>query len=198
MTPAQANAEAPHWLGLARALARRHPAPPLYSREDWEAEAYLGLAVALRDLETDGRRPRATYAPFIRMAVMRHLAKARRAVNSAASDGPTRATLASAVSMDERKAQVEDEGMLSRHDTVPGPSPDPAQALDEAALMGAIRTLALSLSPDYRRALGFLLRGTPPSEVAALTGETPGAVSNRRMRVRRVLAATLEPLGYSC
>jgi DNA-directed RNA polymerase specialized sigma24 family protein len=190
VTPAEANAEAARWTGYARAISRRYRPPSLYTRDDWEAEALLGLAVALRHL--DRTRP-GTHSGYIERVVTNHLKKCIRAVLNAPPGGgngdPPRATYARAKSLDERASFDDVDGPCDRHDITPSPaSPCPVEAAHASALFATLGKLAQTLPASQRVTLGWLLRGATMTEEAEATGQTTGQVRTRRTRVRAKVA----------
>lgn len=208
MRPAEANALAARWMPLARSLARRYAPPPTYSREDWDAEAYLGLATALRDADPmQGAR-----ASFVHTVVKRHLTKARRDVNKAPkapvelwlylrneagygnTPDPPRVTYAKAVSLDAPVDNYDDGDVLTGHDVTPAPaSPDPAEVAEIASQVAyrldQVRAAAGGMSPVERMTLGHMLRGLSTAQSAKAGAGTHAAVRTRRTRVRKKLVA---------
>lgn len=196
MTPEDANREAHRWVGFTRSLARRPP--PTYSQEDWEAEALFALARALRDFEArPGRFPMGRFVPYLRKVVARHLADCRDALDRTPSgQGPPRVTFAQTLSMEAPIGDTMDPDEASLHDIVANTgSPDPYDAFVAKELMTAIRGTFPHLDPDHREALGYLLVGLTPTQVARLTGRTEQAEADRRLRVRRILDLMLRQRG---
>ncbi len=198
MTRSEANAEAHRWVGFARALARRSPRPPTYTREDWEAEGLFGLAKGL--LRLDPRGPRATYAPFLRRVIRDHLSTARKDAYRAPAPGhESRARWAEVISMDEEATRTDDDGeALQRHETVPDPlSPNPYEEAVRADIVRELRAYAAVTTPVLRTHLALLAAGVERDEAARRLGVSANAVSGARKRLRADLRARLEPLGYA-
>lgn len=202
MTPEQADREAHYWMGFARGVARATPRPPTYTAEDWEAEAFLGLAVALKRLEPRG--PRATFAPFIRRVISGHLSTARTDAYRSATPGPggaSRAEWANVHSMDEPGTAPEggDEEALDRHELLADPnSPNPYERAVCAELRSNLDAWAATATPTLRAHLGYLLAGLTPSELAPVLGVTVDAVQGARKRLRAELRTYLQARGYAC
>jgi len=193
MTGREADEVARYWYGYALSMAKGRP--PLYSQEDWQAEALVGLAKAVSDLPSGAPMP--LQAVYVKRAVSTHLAKARRNVNNGptADSGP-RVTYATAKRLDEPQNLGGGE-IGTRHDVVGDPaSPDPWRSFTEATLRADLREFAATLGASHRQAFGFLLRSLEPAEVARITGRTETAESNLRLRVRRKLRTALEARGY--
>lgn len=198
MNEAEANREAPYWMSYARSLSHHFYVPPLYTQEDWEAEAYLGLAVALRHLEPRGPRP--TYAPFIKTVVINHLSKVIKSVLMRPLDGgnagPPRAAFGRAQSLDVALDFNDGEGG-TRHDIVPDVrSPDPLNEAIGSAMMDRVHALKPYLNDTELESLDDLLAGVEVEDAARARGHSVSAAENRRYRIRALLRYVLRQEGY--
>lgn len=203
-----ADRDAPFWMGFARGVAKATPRPSTYEVEDWEAEAYLALAKALKALEAGGAEKviRAHLGRTIREhlfhdCTMRALGMRGSKDNIPRPEFSRVATRARTWSMDESTPGSEDTGdsPLTRHDMVADPNaPDPLDETLGADLKAAIMAWGVTTTPTRREHLGFMLDEVPRHTVAALMGVSTNAVSDIRKRIRAELRDYLNARGFAC
>lgn len=196
MTPAEADAVAPNWIGYAVKVSHGVSMPPGYSPEDWRAEALLGLAASLLSW-----RPRRGYlsspgAPsrHLRRSIRMHLLTARRLAMSSADSAPHygadvgRGRFHSAMRLEGPSPGLDDGEPLTLGETIPDPSsPDPLQTAIDRETLDRLTKAAKWLTEPERVSLGLMLRGISAPEAAELLGISRQTAGARERRVRSKL-----------
>lgn len=180
LTDAQIEALAPSWVGFAESVANGYPLPPGIERDDWRAEARLGLVEALRRWRSrpgDNDLNPGRFAFYVRRVVSHHLNSVRRSAlaQSRTAPGPV-------VYLDsDIPGGREGSEPATYHDVTPGRAQDPADAyLVKESLLEAMDT-----GPVARAALAGEIVGEDQADTAARLGVSRSAVSMALSRVRR-------------
>ncbi len=201
-----AEFQAEYWMGFARGVAKAVKRPPTYSVEDWEAEAYLGLAKALKELQDKGG---SVVQAHLGRSIRDHLFHdcTMRAYGMGSTKDHVRRPEFSRVACQARTGSMDEEAPgdnegepFTRHDVVADPmAADPLEEAAGALLRRHLDEWAATAPPALAQALEHLLEGRESaSEVARELGVTTWAVQGARTRMRASVRLFLEERGYTC